>query len=540
MKKLLTLMLTLCIALTMCSGALASRGTYTSGGVEFELTDEGYPVMAEPITVSAVAFATTPEGAGAWETPNDIVFFKNMKEKTNIDFTWEVLSSSAWSERVQLLIAGDTLPDVFLKSRFSATQLAKYGADGSLYNMLPGFETYAPDFYAYMTERDLLKYIVTNEGVYGMPYIYDSEGIRLNKLYINTEWLKNVGMDMPTSFDELYDVMVAFRDNDANGNGDATDEIPAGFQDMSDMLCTFSNAYGLMNRGAAMGQSYYLDADPADESGNTLRFWFADDAMKDVLRMAKQYYDEGLIPSTFFDADYNGSQWSQFIGENRYGMHDAWATAAGDQVDNFIAMDRAPSDTWNYCYGYVGTKGGLVITKECQYPEAMMAWGNYMYTMQGAYDYFLGVEGETYTIDEDGHTQLTDWVLHNPDGLSSEQALLRYSIYSGGANPGLCTDDTFKGGETYWTSLEGNAKFDPYLVSPIWEVFPLTEEGSEIVNNTRADISAVINEYCAGFVAGRKDIDADWDEYKTRLEQAGLEDYMWAFQEAYNSVNGLN
>ena len=101
MKKLLTLMLALCIALTMCSGALASRGTYTSGGVEFELTDEGYPVMAEPITVSVVTFATTPEGAGAWETPNDIVFFKNMKEKTNIDFTWEVLSSSAWSERVQ-------------------------------------------------------------------------------------------------------------------------------------------------------------------------------------------------------------------------------------------------------------------------------------------------------------------------------------------------------------------------------------------------------------------------------------------------------
>ena len=70
MKKLLTLMLTLCIALTMCSGALASRGTYTSGGVEFELTDEGYPVMSEPVTVSVVSFCTTPEGAGACETPN--------------------------------------------------------------------------------------------------------------------------------------------------------------------------------------------------------------------------------------------------------------------------------------------------------------------------------------------------------------------------------------------------------------------------------------------------------------------------------------
>ena len=99
-------MLTLCIALTMCSGALASRGTYTSGGVEFELTDEGYPVMSEPVTVSVVSFCTTPEGAGAWETPNEIAFFKNMKAKTNIDFTCETLTRSAWTERVQLLIAG--------------------------------------------------------------------------------------------------------------------------------------------------------------------------------------------------------------------------------------------------------------------------------------------------------------------------------------------------------------------------------------------------------------------------------------------------
>ena len=246
-----------------------------------------------------------------------------------------------------------------------------------------------------------------------------------------------------------------------------------------------------------------------------------------------------LVPSTFFDADYY-DQWSTNIGQNVYGMHDAWATAAGDQVDNFIAMDRAPSDTWNYCYGYVGTKGGLVITKECKYPEAMVAWGNYMYTIQGAYDYFLGEEGVSYTVDEDGHTQLTDLILHNPDGLSSEQALLRYSFYSGGANPGLCTDDTFKGGETYWTSLDGNKKFDPDLIDTVWEVFPLSDEGTEIINNTLADISAVVGEYTAKFVSGKLDIDENWEEYKSQLQQAGLEDYMWAFQEAYNSVNGLN
>ena len=158
---------------------------------------------------------------------------------------------------------------------------------------------------------------------------------------------------------------------------------------------------------------------------------------------------------------------------------------------------------------------------------------------RGANDYFLGVEGETYTINEDGTTAQTDWVLKNPDGLSPEQAMLRYSVYSSGANPGLLTDNTFKGGETYWTSLEGNAKFAPYTPPIIWERFPLTAEATEAVSATKGDIDAVIAEYCANFITGKMDIDASWDEYISKLNQAGVEDYIWAYQDAYNTLNGL-
>ena len=35
----------------------------------------------------------------------------------------------------------------------------------------------------------------------------------------------NLGLEAPTTVDELYDVLVAFRDNDPNGNGQK-DEIP--------------------------------------------------------------------------------------------------------------------------------------------------------------------------------------------------------------------------------------------------------------------------------------------------------------------------
>ena len=46
------------------------------------------------------------------------------------------------------------------------------------------------------------------------------------RTYIDRTWLKNVDMEMPTTLDEFYNVLVAFKEKDANGNGDPNDEIP--------------------------------------------------------------------------------------------------------------------------------------------------------------------------------------------------------------------------------------------------------------------------------------------------------------------------
>ena len=48
-------------------------------------------------------------------------------------------------------------------------------------------------------------------------------------MFINKTWLDNLGLEVPTTLGELKDVLIAFRDNDANGNGDTTDEIPLDF-----------------------------------------------------------------------------------------------------------------------------------------------------------------------------------------------------------------------------------------------------------------------------------------------------------------------
>lgn len=50
----------------------------------------------------------------------------------------------------------------------------------------------------------------------------ESNGIQ----FINKAWLDQLGLEVPTTTEELYELLCAFRDNDMNGNGDTTDEIP--------------------------------------------------------------------------------------------------------------------------------------------------------------------------------------------------------------------------------------------------------------------------------------------------------------------------
>ena len=527
--------LSLMLAALMC---LASIGTATAE-VAFTMDPAGYPVLEEPITVSILSTASIPEGPGAWETPNEIPYFINMENRTNIHFDWETITHANFAERFSTLLAADDLPEVVLKAyRLSDSELVMQGTNGMFVNIEPYLETYAPDFYAYCVENDLLKYMRKDGGIWSFPYIYDSESIQLSKIYFNEEWLKNVGKEMPVTLDEYLDVFRAFRDMDANGNGDTTDEIPFGLCDSDNFICVFAGAYGLMNRGTA---NAYIDADPSDATGNTLRFWRADDSMKDLLKMYKQYWDEGLISHNLYDADYY-ILFDNLHHEDKHGAHAAWVTVSGqDMIDKFVAPPAPPvgpaGPMWSYISGKLAQKPGLIITKECKNPAAMVAWANYNYTQQGAFDYFLGIENESYIIDENGHTQLTDLINNNPDGMTVDQAILRYSLYPLGFNPSLATDKTFKGGETYWTSLEGTARFRDYKPTTVWESFPLTAEQAETISFVKGDLQAVIAEYEGKFVTGVLDIDEGWDEYQAQLKAAGLEEFMAAYQEAYDAMN---
>ncbi len=511
-------------------GEEAPTGTPAPGGLT-------WPLVPEKTEFSILAHSTPCEGPGAWMDPNEIPFYKEYEEKTNVHINWETITYDAWTERMNILIAGGDMPDAFMKGKITDSDLIKNGTNEVFVNLKDLIPQYAPNFNALLQKHDGAKFITLADGIWGMPYVLESDSIRISKIFLNEEWLKAVNKEMPTTTDEFLDVLRAFRDQDANGDGDASNETPLGSTSLAGVLSSFYGAFGMQNRGSS---NAYIDADPSDPS--KVRFYRACDDMKPLLKYAKTLYDEKLIDQNIFSPDGSNLFWDN-ITTNKVGAHMYWATVVGPELVDMYqpipeALEGPGGKVWTSVGSLFSSKGAFVITSNCKQPEVLLSWVDYFYSEEGAANYLLGTEGVSYIKEADGTLTQTELISNNPDGLSQEQALLRYSLSSGGQNPSMATDNTFKGGETYPTSLKGTENMRPYLPEEVWFAFPWTAEQSAVIAQVKPDIDTVITEFEAKFITGELDIDADWQSYQDTLKTAGVEKYIATYQEALEGLKG--
>lgn len=143
---------------------------------------------------------------------------------TNVDIEWLDIPSDSWKEQVNIMIAGDNLPDAFC------------GAEVDIMSNLELFvpigdyvDEIAPAVKEMLDTDTVLKTALTapDGKIYVFPTNKDNPSNRVdNMLWMNPEWLEKANMKAPTTTDEFVEVLRYFRDNDMNGNGDPNDEIP--------------------------------------------------------------------------------------------------------------------------------------------------------------------------------------------------------------------------------------------------------------------------------------------------------------------------
>ena len=443
----------------------------------------------------------------------------------------------AVDEKVNLALASGDLPDAFFKCAISTQIQERYAQDGVFVPLNDYLETYMPAFNAALNEySDLGPSISLSDGtIYGVPYTngIPSMGGGPDGWY-NKKFYDKLGITEPKTLDEFFDALVAVRDGDPNGNGEA-DEIPF-VASIENAVYYIMSAYQLRNRGTSSG---YIDADPEDPT--KVRFWPTDERYREALEFTRKLWENNLLDhdSEFdiasciakYNADRVGFTLQLYTQLDKAGVDFAHITAP-------LESEYGVGLAYKAATSYGG--GNFVITNVCSNPEVLCRWVDYFYTDEGMELFLMGVEGKTFVVNEDGTLQYTDEILNNPNGLSYVQAFGQYLCWGDGRNPALLSEKYFQGGaEMTPQQLSLAASMKPYLPEEVWPAFTATEEESKFFATNGVDIETLVTEFRAGYVAGTVDnTDEAWNQYIDQLNNMGLEQYIAYKQAALDRYSG--
>lgn len=369
--------------------------------------------------------------------------------------------------------------------------------------------------------------------IYTLPrYSEEQAGYLEDVLFINKAWLDKLNLEVPTTIDELYEVLKAFKTGDPNGNGKA-DEIPmmfgtgnSGYSFVEELLCL----WGLCTKPLT------ADAFRAVRDGEVL-FAPATDEYKELLLYIRKLYQEGLIEPDVF-VNENDNAYNAVCGSDPAIVGFTWnVSKAMSHPGDYIAIDpiQVPGYEikWRMHPGSVGIKNIVAITDHCEDVEGAMRWLDTFYTEEATLENWYGPVGETFEI-RDGMYYLIDESLR--DGWTGENTV------GGEGMPGI-----FRSSEVGTLLepldfiLEKRVYYDqykPYLAGPdeIWPRPYLSPEQTTVINEVYPDLRSYVLEKKAHFVTDpTADIEAEWDGYVNDLKNLRLDDFLEASQEAYDA-----
>ena len=215
MKKLISLLVMVSMLLSFGSVAFA-----TSENIDLSK----YKLVDEPATLSFISLRGQSTGE-----PEDQWMWQWLEELTGVTCEVEYVDSTVWADKKTILMASGDYPDIFFSPSFTTSEIAKFGAEGIFIDLTELIDTYGTNI-KWATEEwvpgSLAAATLPDGAIYTLPYVNMGNLVYSDmRCWLNQAWLDNLGLEMPTTLDEFYNVLKAFKENDPNGNGEA-DEIP--------------------------------------------------------------------------------------------------------------------------------------------------------------------------------------------------------------------------------------------------------------------------------------------------------------------------
>ena len=228
-KQLIKGILSLTMA-TMMSITMISCGAKTKDIESMTIKDVSFP-LEETVTLKMLTHAP----AISEQDPSKRAIFQRLEEETNVKIDWTCYVDDQFGDKKNLALSKkDTLPDVVFNAGMSNYDLLRYSKQGVIIAVEDLIDEYMPNLSKILNENpEYRKMITAPDGhIYSFPWIEElgtgKEAIQAvgDMPFINKKWLDELGLEVPTTTDELVEVLKAFRDKKPEGR---TDVIPMTF-----------------------------------------------------------------------------------------------------------------------------------------------------------------------------------------------------------------------------------------------------------------------------------------------------------------------
>lgn len=444
-------------------------------------------------------------------------------EATGTRIALQVVPASDYFTKATTKISANDMPDII---RLTLTSDYKKLVNLGNFACVSDYLDDMPNFKAWMEKYPEIKDLYIDGKLYGTPFMILTRDTYMgNQPMIRGDILDELGLDMPTTWDELFDVLMAMKEA-------YPDSYPYGCR---------GGATNIISRIAfdfGAGNGLYYEPETGEYA-----YGYTSDAFVDVVDFLAKCYANGLLDPDYASADNN--TWNDkssngiylFSFDNPTFAYN-WDAAIKQSDENAywtpVPVMTAPSGALRRMgpgaqdYGYM-----CVVSAKSEHIAECMQLIDWMYSEEGYITTNFGKLGVSYEIGENGKPVFTDAVLEASKSFADPWRGTMGSI--GVGQLGICLVDDASSGfafmsetvqkwQAYWT--ECIPQYTTARLAPALTVEE-SQRATEITTNLNTYYTSIIDNY----VTGKIPVDEFAKEYDKFVE-LGCEELV----EIYNTA----
>lgn len=525
------------LALSLSAGVLAGCSDDEAGTEEKgEVTKDGKAKLTALITKHPLT-----------QDVNKMEWLQEVEERAGVEIKWEEVTAD-WDQKKGALLTSGDVPDLIIGPN-AITDADHVQFPGLFEDLSDDLDKSLPNVKVMFDEKPETKEIATqlDGNIYGLPKYQRFWPATATRQFINQQWLENLGLKAPTNWDELYTVLKAFKEEDANGNGDKSDEIPMDFSPTGTVGFGFFQPTVLLGSTGitltdASGAGYFA------EDGKVKNF-LTDERYKEMVAFLHKCYKEGLISKEVFTQDYTKYQ-SVARGKDdvaKVGYTYGWEVT--DRFGNTLApqyMSLAPLKvsansteqvSWSYDFNGLNYGANMVtLSSQSKNKEAALKFINELYDPEVSMQVLFGSLGTNIEDKGDGSYKVLP-----PADEKMDPGTWKWTSTFADNGPMYISDDlklelgtdmqsVGKQTEPFMPALDAVDKENDVLPS-MFIKYSKEDNSKFSLNNTNL-MTLALSKYSQWITKGG--IEKDWDAYVKQAEKTGLPENLEIMQKYYD------